>query len=58
MSYPSITYEYQNWKIKWAKVHHLDTDYHFDKKELMDAILFYIEENLQWNELDQDNLNQ
>ena len=54
MSYPSITYEYQNWKLKWVKVHHLDADYHFDKKELMDAILFYIEENLQWNEPDQD----
>jgi hypothetical protein len=55
MSCPSIKYEYQNWKIKWVKIHHLDTDYVFDRKQLTDAILFYIEENLQWSGDDDDD---
>lgn len=58
MSYPKLTYKYLNGKLQSVEVHHLDQDYVFDRQKLMDAILFYIEENLQWSELDQDNLNQ
>lgn len=35
-------------KMTWVTVHHLDDIFELDMDQVKDAIIFYIEEKLQW----------